>query len=302
MLTRPKTLTHAPYADARSRPFSIGMRPLSPLGLFEVDADYADYLAEKKALLETKRDAVFRAEADTLAAQALVLDRVLDDLVTRHGELVETDGNAVTVTPLDTRYAIGDFAAAPLELASLLVQEDLCIMRRGEDGWRLAAASVCFPSSWPLAEKFSRSMDAIHAPVPGFAGRMVTVIERIFDNLQMDGPVERFNWSLYADPELHHPEPHAEKFDALDDEALAAALTVRVERQTLSRLETGDDILFTIRIHRDPLSAFATHPQRTDLATGLKTQILAMSDDQLAYKGFSRVRDRILAILDRMAA
>ena len=44
-------------------------------------------------------------------------------------------------------------------------------MRRGEDGWRLAAGSLCFPSSWSLDEKFGRPLQEIHAPVPGFGPR-----------------------------------------------------------------------------------------------------------------------------------
>ena len=46
----------------------------------------------------------------------------------------------------------------PLHAASLLVQEDLILMRRGETGWRLAAGSLCFPSSWLLTEKFGKPM------------------------------------------------------------------------------------------------------------------------------------------------
>src|SRR5919205_916624 len=57
----------------------------------------------------------------------------------------------------------------PLECASRLVQEDLVLMARHDSGWQLAAASLCFPSTWVLAEKFGRDMDGIHKPVPGYA-------------------------------------------------------------------------------------------------------------------------------------
>jgi len=30
------------------------------------------------------------------------------------------------------------------------------------------------------------------------------MIERIFDNLQIGMPVERFNWSVYSDDALYH--------------------------------------------------------------------------------------------------
>ncbi len=296
----PPRFSHTPYADPRARPFAIGMVPLTPLGLFEVDAGYGDYLAEKQRLLAEKRDAVFRVEDGTENAQREVLDLVLDGLVTNHGDLVSVDGDTVIAAATGDSFRVSDFAAAPLELASRLVQEDLCLMRKGDEGWRLAAACVCFPTSWSLAEKFSRPMADIHQPVPGFAGRMNAIIERIFDNLLVDQPVERFNWSFYSDDELHHPEPHAEKFEDLDDEALARTLIIRVERQTLTRLAGSGDILFTIRIHRDRLGELTNHGQAAELAAGLKMQLMAMNEDQLAYKGFIRSRDRIAAFLDTL--
>lgn len=87
---------------------------------------------------------------------------------------------------LAARDRVGSEDHPPLLAASLLVQEDLALMRRGEDGWRLAAASLCFPSPWSLAGKFGRPVDEIHGPVPGFGpgSRPAGPIARMFDNLR----------------------------------------------------------------------------------------------------------------------
>ncbi|HAQ78014.1 MAG TPA: DUF3445 domain-containing protein, partial [Hyphomonas sp.] len=47
----------------------------------------------------------------------------------------------------------------PLEAASAMVSDDLCIMVRDAEGlWRLKAASLCTPTYWSLAEKFGKPL------------------------------------------------------------------------------------------------------------------------------------------------
>ena len=61
---------------------------------------------------------------------------------------------------------------------------------------------VCFPSSWSLEEKFGLSLDAIHEPVPGYAGKMARRMNLIFDRLPEDQIVWRTNWSIYGNDTL----------------------------------------------------------------------------------------------------
>jgi len=184
------------------------------------------------------------------------------------------------------------------------------LMRKGETGWRLAAAGLCFPSSWSLAEKFARPLDDIHAPVPGFAAgtRPAALITRIFDNLSPQQPVERLNWSLQEDDRLHHPRSKDARDAGIRPEAggllgnnLSASTFIRVERQTLRRLPLSGDILFTIRIHLDPLRRLAAHPQAGRLAGSLADQLDALSHAQLAYKGIAQNRDALVSLLRAMA-
>lgn len=298
--------THTPY-DGSSTPFTIGLRQLDLATWIEVDRHYESYLEQKRALVARDRGAVFRAEPETEAAQAEVFGLVRDHLIGGFPSVFP--GTRQWEAALAALDRVGTEAHPPLLAASLLVQEDLVLMRRGDDGWRLAAASLCFPSSWLLSEKFGRSMDDIHAPVPGFGPgtRPAGLIARMFDNLRVDRPVDRLNWSLQTDDELHKPmtsrqrDERAAARPARFGDAPTGRAFVRVERQTLRKLPVSGDVLFTIRIFVDPLSALAGHPQRAELAPAFAAQLRAMDDAQLDYKGFAADRDGLIGALEAMA-
>lgn len=294
---------HTPY-DGTATPFTIGLRPLDPKSWLEIDRDYESYLAEKHRLFDTAPAAVFAEEPETRDAQNEVLALVRAELAAGFPALFP--GTRQWEAALAAMEREGDTDAPPLKTASLLVQEDLVLMRKGEAGWRLAAASLCFPSSWTLAEKFGRPLEDIHATVPGFGRgtRTAGLINRIFDNLKVAQPVERLNWSLQDDGELHKPLSKATRDreeKPQDDDPIARSF-IRVERQTLRKLPVSGDILFTIRIFLDPLRMLADHPDSAALAHSLAAQLAALDAAQLAYKGLAAERDRLVATLEKLAA
>ena len=285
---------HTPW-DGSQPLFRIGLAPLDPKDWIEPDEKLANYLAQKEHLLATRRADVFAAEEGTLAAQREVWDLLVrhlpdavPDIWTREGEGLRAAG----------RVVLPD-AGAPLVCAAQLVQEDLVLMRRGPDGWRVAAGCVCFPSSWRLREKFGKPLDAVHAPVPGFGpgSRNAGLIARIFDNLQPARPVWRMNWSLYPDDRLFHGDE-----GEIERNGELASTFLRVEYQTLRKLEQSGDILFTIRISLDPASVIARHPESARLAAGLRDLITRLDAEELAYKGMTAIRARLLEQLDAITA
>ncbi|MES0881375.1 heme-dependent oxidative N-demethylase family protein [Roseibium sp. SCP14] len=285
---------HTPY-DGTSQPFTVGLKPIDEAIWLEPDPFFAVHLAEKERLYSLQPDSVFREEAGTEAAQAEVLALITDNLSRFHGATHQIASGSVGIPTAGREVSLTDKPA--LLTASRLVQEDLILMRPGDDGYRLVAASLCFPSSWSLAEKFGKSMSGIHEGVPGFNGsRMGQMVARLFDNLKVDQLVCRFNWSIHPDSDLHHPLPKDMRFDC-PDQALAS-LFLRVERQTLRRLPESGDILFAIKIHHDPLAALKTQDDRADIAGGLHKQLLALDDDQLDYKGLGETRDALAGALE----
>ncbi|MEO9530901.1 DUF3445 domain-containing protein [Roseibium sp.] len=289
---------HTPY-DGSSQPFTVGLKPVTEETWLEPDPNLTRYLVEKEHLFSNALETVFRAEPATDAAQREVLNLVADNLERFHTGSHRLSGGGVEV--LESGQRVGLEETPALLTASRLVQEDLILMRPGPDGYRLAAASLCFPSSWSLAEKFGQSMTGIHDNVPGFnGGRMGQMVARIFDNMKTGQLVGRFNWSVYPDGDLHHPRPKQIRPE-ISGSALAR-LFLRVERQTLRRLPGNGDILFTIKIHHDPLVALAASEDRAELARNLRRQLLDLDADQLAYKGLVSTRDALAEALDGLFA
>ena len=286
-MSEAQAFRHTPY-DGTSQPFTVGLKPIPEETWLEPDPFLARHLDEKERLFRDAPDTVFRAEAGTDAAQQEVLALVTDHLQRHHARCYRVRESAIEL--LETGRTISRSGEPALLNAARLVQEDLVLMRPAPDGYRLAAAALCFPSSWSLAQKFGQSMSGIHDGVPGFNGsRMGQMVARIFDNLKAGQLLCRFNWSLYPDGALHHPEPRQLQLAA--NENALARLFLRVERQTLRRLPGSGDILFTIKIHHDPLAALAGQADRARIADGLRRQLLALDTDQLAYKGLAETRD-----------
>jgi hypothetical protein len=298
---------HTPY-DGSSKLFNIGLKPLDLADWIEVDADLAAHVAEKRRLYAAIPQKIFVEEPDTRAAQQEVLDLLAAHLPERFprtyrwtADGIEVDG---TIPP-----PLASPLEAPLVSASLLVQEDLILMRRGEDGWRLAAGSLCFPSSWVLTEKFGKPLHRIHDPVPGFGpgSRPDELIARMFDGLQGQA-MERFNWSIQAGDALYHPLSDVQRIDRAANRPakfigagdIDAGAFIRVERQTLRKLPVSRDILFTIRIHLDPLAVLARQPERSRLAAAFADQLMELDEAQLDYKGLTADRDRLVSYLNRM--
>jgi dimethylamine monooxygenase subunit A len=189
-----------------------------------------------------------------------------------------------------------------LATAGLLLQEDLVIMGRSPEGWRLAAASLCFPSAWNLHEKLGRLMHEVHGPVPGFNKntRNAGLIERMFDNLRVEQPVMRWNWTLFGEATLHMPTSEGRMIRRFGDGPVAEHVFMRLERQTLRKLPRSGEILFTIRTHIDPMDILQHHKDGQRLASAIAEQVAALSPDELQYKGLLNERERLLARLNQL--
>ena len=281
-------------------PFQIGIKPLPPAEWIDVDGQLPVYLDEKAALFTRRADDVFAAEPGTETAQTEVLAMLVEHLPARFADIYRRDGSVIEIVPAERRVAL-DADVPALRIAAGLVQEDLVLMRRGEAGWRIAAAALCFPSAWRLGDKFGRPIHEVHAPVPGFGAgtRPAELIARMFDHMRPEMPALRWNWSLFGDARLHHPESsHPDRPHFGDN---AAGLVFRLERQTLRKLPASGDILFTIRIYVDPIAALATHPEGPAMAAAIAGQVETLSEEQAVYKGLALEREAVVARLRAIA-
>ncbi len=147
----------------------------------------------------------------------------------------------------------------PLAAAGLSVQDDLCLMQRDADGWRLTAAMLCFPSYWKLHEKLGHTQEIVHGPVPHFASDLAEKLTRFFDRLAPGRIASRRNWGFSRYPLLFVPDLSLPELPGAGTGV--ERLWLRSERQTLRRLPQTGAILFGIRVQLAPLGALAAYPE-----------------------------------------
>ena len=285
-------MVHLPFLSGPDG-LAMGLSALDPAEWIEVDDRFARDLAERRRLLAECRDEVFAALPGSEAGQRETLDLLLEHLPRRFPELYEVADRRVRNRVTGEEFALDDSGMAPLELAGRLVQEDLCLMRPGAEGYVLAAACLCFPSHWRLHDKLGQPMRAIHEPVPGFAERLGGPADRFLAAIRPERPVFRLNWGVTDSPELFAPHGRERRPGTTAANA-GARLWLRVERQTLRRLPRSGDVLFTIRTHLTPLAEVAGVP---GAAAALVGRIEAMPPEFAAYKGLLPIREALLGYL-----
>ena len=269
-----------PYLPFLSGPLSLapGLKPIAPEGWLCPDTE-AHVLDEKRALMATRRGDVYGArDGSELAALELA--------AAVHGA---------------AGRAVGDWPSA-LEAAASAVSDDLCVLiKDGEGLWRLEAASLCAPTFWRLDEKLGEPLGGLHGPVPGANPGMVSRIHRMFDALRPGQVLERFNWTVQPGTERFTPSQAAFKAAAggMEEAGALDGLWLRVERQTISKLEISGAVVFTIRVAIDPLrAALAEAEWREGFAAAWEWIDPVLAD----YKGWPHYQRLVRAALAQAGA
>lgn len=191
---------------------------------------------------------------------------------------------AATEAALRVGDALGWDTQGCLIEASRRVSDDLVVMTPDTgDRWRCTALTLTAPTFFALDDVIGRDVAALHGPVPD-AARLSLRISRVFSGLQVGQVLERFNWTLQFGPDRHTPSAAPLKAAAAtaDPQTGWAGLHLRVERQTICKLERTGAILFTIRVCLDPVTAL--QPQdRPALAKAWRS----LGEAGRAYKGWS---------------
>ena len=220
-----------------------GVAPCAPGDWLRVDEVYAEQLAYREHLLDTRQRDVHWLDPTALPAAQEVLEEALPLLsglgfAVSGAEVTRPDG--VTV-PLDHD--------APLLTLGRLTQEDICLMQKRGDQHVLTGAVLCFPANWRLAEKAGRPLIDIHAPVEDYDDDVARRVQRLFDGVRAGRPLWRFNRLQYADADLHQPWRRTTR---------AEARFVRSERQCVVRMPRSDAVVFSIHTFVVPIENAAT--------------------------------------------
>ncbi len=246
--------------------YRMALRPIEPdcwLPERITDAE----LARKQQLLTEPTALVFAALDESHEGQLRILDAVNEAL---------NDSGASRTCSDATRSSHRE---VPLVAASLLVPDDLCLMERDDESYRLTAACVCSPSYWSLAEKIGRTLEGIHAPVPTLNAKLGAPMRQFFARLPNGAIFERRNWLIHTDPEPF--QPRSETWHPVMPEDIDS-LVVRSERQTLRRLD-AHRVVFTIHVRCHPLIEIVGFPEAAcDLLLALDT----LDDAEREAKGY----------------
>ena len=241
----------------------MGLRPLDLSQWFERDGEWDQHL-------HAKSDALARFPDQVVAT----LPECFDAAVELHDAVVK----ATDETSESNEH--------PLVAASRLVPDDLCIMEKRQNEWRLTGAVVCSPSRWSLASKIGKSLLEIHRPVPGYDSELARPTEQFFHRITIEKPVWRLNWTLLDNPDLFQPE--SVRRPVVGD---PSSWWFRVERQTLVRLEKTAAVVFTIRTYVTSLpDLVSSHP---DMRHALLLALDTAPPATLAYKGWTGVADAL---------
>ncbi len=281
-VTRPEPTSPLSLVDGSPWRLTMGLHRLDEAEWLEVDERRVPELRAKADLLDHERDTVLATLPSGDDPSRELLAAVVEHLAVQHGVL---DATGPVLTDRLSGAAVDLEGHHPLEAASRVAQEDLCVLVRDEVAWRLVAACVCFPSRWSLRDKLGATLSGIHGPVPGFDATLGAPAATFFDRLTVTRPVWRRNWTLLDTPELHLPSPAARRRTLDGDDDLGHRLWFRVERQTLRRLPDTGAIAFTIGTTVRPLAdVVAATP---GFADALRRTLSTVDEDVAAYKGWT---------------
>jgi hypothetical protein len=277
---------------------AMGLQAGRPDELLEIDEHYTAELAERRDLLATRHTDVFAAMPGTDAARTEVLDLLVSLLSRRYPDWFTRDGDRLHNHLTGETWNLAAPLHDPLDLAGRLVQEDLCIIDVNGPAPVLAAAILCAPSRWRLAEKIGRPLALVHETVPLYADRLSGAVDRFMNALRAGRMAERLNWSVVDDGALfqaggkHFGTAHN---DAITVDNAPASLFLRVERQTLVRLPQSGCVLFAIHVHSYPLARILAVP---GAAADLAAAVQALPDALSSYKSLPAIRTALLACLE----
>ena len=271
----------------------LGLRPrkeshwLPRENLFGIDTERDEQMRQKQHLFAHNHDDIFAAFPSASAASAEMLDMVCDHIAAYHN---------APLPDIDRRQH-------PLEAAARLVPEDLLLLapHRQNDSnnltWHLEAAALAFPAHWVLAEKMGEPLQVIHQPVPHYDERLAHPVDRFFTAMKI-GPISsRMNWSLQIGRGLFTPQRLSRNAAVNDDDF--DQLFLRIENQTLRKLQDTGYIVFTIRTHILPMTLWQDD---RDALQSMADMMQNMSPATKLYKGvplYEPLVRRALAKMDK---
>lgn len=265
-----------PDADYR---FTVGLRRGEAARFYAPTPEREAVLAERARWLKAEPEEYFvhQPEADALVPE------LLEMATTWHPALASELNPLNQSSPREVLFAYAHHC-----------EPDFLLLKPDKEGrFRLVAGSVCFPSSWVVAEKLGRTVPEIHEPVPGLNSTLGRQIDTFLQRLTPGVSWERENWGLARCDEMNYHPRRA--LPRLVSPVRLADVWLRVEQQSFIALPRTGGVLFGIRLVVVSLTEVA---RDAEAARRLSRALRTMPAEVAAYKGLDLVRAELAAQLD----
>lgn len=276
---------YPPPSDGKPFRLNMGLRSLADVIWLEGGSDLDQQIGERLALAETSREVVYQELPGYRPAIEELVSRIARNLAEFHQDEYAVTTDSITYLP--NNLTIDLTATDVLLKVAAIIGEDLVVLAREDNEWKIVVGAVLFPSRWKLSEKIGKGMDAVHTPVPGFAEALAPYMTATFDKITADRPVWRKNWSLHSTADLHQP-------TSIHAPATPENYWWRTERQTLTRASCGEFLYFTIRNRAEPLSWIKESAESAELFAQTLESLLP---ETIEYKGLVKDHQKIIDYL-----
>jgi hypothetical protein len=261
-------------------PFEIGLRPIDKKGWLSLNSFDSIYIQNKHRLIQENIQDVYFVSEDYKQDIFNLAQLLQSDLIEQESGLQERLYLSLRETGIKS---INHNNA--LLVFSLLVEDDLVILRPEEDSFKMIAGAVFSPSGWDLKSKQFLDINDIHSPVPHYDSLLSERLNKILTKLQIGIPFERHNWSLYGSEDLFQPSQikQAKGIDIRSKEDIES-IKIRIERQTLYKPESSNLILFSIKVRNYQIKEIT---DKKLLVQNFYLALEGLSEEMIAYKGLT---------------
>ncbi|KAM3076651.1 hypothetical protein ACMFMG_007457 [Clarireedia jacksonii] len=274
----------------RYRPWKAGpyhmmmaLRKMEDRDWLLVDNRYLPEQQFRRDLLATNRNGVMQILPGMDDICEELLETVVDFLVGRYPEyfqLVRDKGYIYNMITDERVKVVKPWDRHPLEIAALLVMEDINLLVQGNDGEHYLRASFTMaPAGWDLRERIGWPLHKMHELVPGWERTLRKRVKKGLHELSVACPLERYTYFIQIGSTLFQPHALAE---SLLERPRAEDIYVRAERQTLKRLSRSKAIVFMVRTYMTPLTDLLDEKENLE---SLRSAVRAWPDDLGRYKG-----------------
>ena len=183
-------------ANLYSRP--VGIKKSNKEDWIRIDRGYLNRMKLRQSLLDnTPEVCLGTSKLSDPAIRELYEEIILELLPKRYPTMFKRKGdmfyNAVTGSRHRISEALSDCPAMLRHVAEN-VEEDFWFMVPNEEGeFILQGFAACFPQGLLPMTKVGMSVSEIHAPIPGYEGRLKKGVNRCFERMERGQSVGRLN-------------------------------------------------------------------------------------------------------------